>query len=364
MMNRDIYSPHKRRSSLSGPATIFLLVIIVLLCFGLVSFVNGKFSEIKNLEDKSDVYFAVKNGDNLGKIAQNLENQGLINKKLYFSLYMRFKNSGDTIKADLYKLSPSLSVKEIANVLLSEEGTEDNEITIIEGWNINQIGDKYASFMKDFGKSEKSTEELKNEFAQAASKASDYNDYEFLKNIPKGATLEGFLFPDTYELYQDATPQDLIVKMLDNFNNKLDDTELKKGIEDSKETLFDIITLASIVQKEVKTEEDMKGVAGVYYNRLTIGRNLESDVTVNYVTGKNDPTPSYADTDAESLYNTYQHEGLPPGPVSNPGLMAIRATIFPAEHDYYYFLTRLDTGEAIFSVHGYEHEANKEKYLK
>jgi len=151
--------------------------------------------------------------------------------------------------------------------------------------------------------------------------------------------------------------------MLANFDKKIDE-DLKKKIEDREENIFEIITLASIVQKEVQTEEDMKSVAGVYFNRLYIGRELESDVTVNYVTGKNDPTPSYEDTDTESLYNTYKYEGLPPGPVGNPGLMAIRATVNPTDHDFYYFLTRLDTGEAIFSTRGYEHEANKEKYLK
>lgn len=229
-------------------------------------------------------------------------------------------------------------------------------------WTINQIADKFASFKKDFAKSERSEEELRSGFVKEASTISNY-DYEFLKDLPENATLEGFLFPDTYELYQDATPQDLIKKMLTNFDSKISG-ELKEAINNREENLFEVVTLASIVQKEVKTEEDMKGVAGVYYNRLAIGRELESDVTVNYVTGKNDPTPSYKDTATNSRYNTYQYEGLPPGPVGNPGLMAIRATTYPAEHNYYYFLTRLDTGEALFSTRGYEHEAKKEKYLK
>ncbi|NQU99747.1 MAG: endolytic transglycosylase MltG [Parcubacteria group bacterium] len=361
-MNRDIYSTHKRRSSLSRPALMVLFGIAVIFVFLSIVYVNSQFSSISDAGDESDIYFVVKSGDNLGDIAKNLEEQGLISKKLYFNLYVRFKDSKDGIKADLYKLSPSLTIKEIAGVLLSGESTEDNEITIIEGWTINQVATKYAEFKRDFGRSGKSQEELENEFMQAVNKASDY-DYAFLKDAPENATLEGFLFPDTYELYQDAMPKDLIDKMLVNFDNKLDD-ELIKGIEERDENIFEIITLASIVQREVQTEEDMKGVAGVYFNRLYIGRNLESDVTVNYVTGKNDPTPSYADTDAESLYNTYQNEGLPPGPVANPGIMAIRATINPTDHDFYYFLTRLDTGEALFSTRGYEHEAKKEKYLK
>ena len=323
---------------------------------------NKKFNTARNIDDKSEVYFEVENGNSISSIARNLEKQGLISKKFYFKLYISLKNSEDGIRADLYKLSPSQSIKEIASTLLAGESTRDNEITIIEGWTIDQVATEFAEFKKDFGKSDQSKDELRNEFIQAAEKASDY-DYEFLKNIPKKATLEGYLFPDTYKLSQNSEPKDLIEKMLVNFDKKIDNN-LKESVKQRDEDLFEIITLASIVQKEVQTIEDMRSVAGVYYNRLYIGRNLESDVTVNYVTGKNDPTPSYNDTYTDSLYNTYQNEGLPPGPVANPGLMAIEATINPTEHDYYYFLTRLDTGEALFSTRGYEHEAKKEKYLK
>lgn len=361
-MSRDIYSPHRTRGSLSGLALIIIIVPLLVLAVGAIFYVSKQFAAVKDASDETVKYFAVRSGDNIKDIAENLEKEGLIADKTYFSIYVSFKDRGKSIKADLYELSPSQSLKEIARVLLAGESTRDNEITIIEGWTINQIASEFASFKKDFAKSDRSEEELKNGFLTAVSKPTDY-DYYFLKDLPENATLEGFLFPDTYELYQDATPSDLIEKMLTNFDNKVSG-ELKEEIENREENLFEIITLASIVQKEVKTEEDMKGVAGVYYNRLAIGRELESDVTVNYVTGKNDPTPSYKDTAANSLYNTYQHEGLPPGPVGNPGLMAIRATTYPAQHDYYYFLTRLDTGEALFSTRGYEHEAKKEKYLK
>ena len=361
-MNKDIYSSHKRRSSLSGPASLVLFAILAVFIFIGIVYINSNFKKAKDSNNQTDIYFVVRGDDDLRDISKNLEDQGLISKKLYFNLYVRLKDSRDSIKADLYKLSPALTIKEIAGVLLSGQSTKDNEITIIEGWTIDQVADEYAKFKKDFAKVDQPQEELKNDFRQVANKASDY-DYEFLKDAPGEATLEGFLFPDTYELYQDAKPRDLIEKMLTNFDNKLDD-ELIKGVKERDENIFEIVTLASIVQKEVRTEEDMKSVAGVYFNRLYIGRNLESDVTVNYVTGKNDPTPSYNDTDVSSPYNTYQNEGLPPGPVSNPGIMAIRSTIYPTEHNYYYFLTRLDTGEALFSTRGYEHEAKKEKYLK
>lgn len=361
-MSRDIYSPHRRRSSLSGLALIIIIVPLVILLIGAVFFVFSQFNSVKNKEDNSTKYFAVKSGDGIRDIAKKLEEQSLITNKDYFSLYVSFKGGSDSIEADLYKLSSSQSMKEIASVLLAGESTRDNEIVIIEGWTVDQIASEFATFKKDFAKSDRSEDELKNGFIAETSKVSDY-DYEFLKDLPKGVTLEGFLFPDTYELYQDAQPSDLIDKMLTNFNSKLDD-DLKKSIEKREEDLFEVITLASIVQKEVKTEEEMKGVAGVYYNRLYIGRELESDVTVNYVTKKNTPQPSFEDTKVNSPYNTYKYEGLPPGPVGNPGLTAIRATTYPAKHDYYYFLTRLDTGEAIFSTRGYEHEAKKEKYLK
>ncbi len=150
--------------------------------------------------------------------------------------------------------------------------------------------------------------------------------------------------------------------MLDNFSNKISE-EMRRDILAQGKTLYEVLIMASIVQQEVIDIEEMKKVAGVYYNRLDLEMNLQSDATITYITGKEDPRPSDADTLVDSPYNTYLYPGLPPGPINNPGLDAIKAAVYPAEHSYFYFLTTLDTGEAVFSVTAGEHQEAREKYF-
>jgi UPF0755 protein len=325
-----------------------------------VLFLIFDYSSPKDASDDSYKKFIVKQGETVKEISIRLEEEGLISSKTYFDIYAWREKIGKDIKAGSYELSASMTIKEIVEVI-SSKGLQDDKIVILEGWTIEEIASEYADFkLKYFN--DKTEVELEKEFKAEAENVDNYQ-YSFLNGLPEGASLEGFLFPDTYELYQTAEPKDLIDKMLSNFNNKVDD-DLRSEIKAQDKTLFDIINLAAIVQKEVLDDKEMRKVAGVYYNRLEIGKKLESDVTINYITGKNNPQPSFDDTRTESPYNTYLNEGLPPGPVGNPGLDAIKATVNPSSHDYFYFITRLDTGEAIFAKTAEEHIKNKNKFLK
>ncbi len=196
----------------------------------------------------------------------------------------------------------------------------------------------------------------------SASRVIPEGQYSFLSDIPKGASLEGFLFPDTYRVFPNASASDIIKAMLENFDHKLTQEMRDEIIVHQKRTVFDVITLASIVEKEVPNDDDRAIVAGIFYKRISEGMRLQSDATVNYVTGKGLTQPTLDDTGVESLYNTYQHNGLPPGPIGNPGLSAIRAVIYYKKTPYLYFLTTKD-GQAIFSKTYEEHLANKRKYL-
>ncbi len=169
------------------------------------------------------------------------------------------------------------------------------------------------------------------------------------------------MFPDTYRIFKNATAQDIIEKMLDNFDQKIS-SELRTEISKQNKSIFDIITLASIVEKELSADEDRAIAADIFYRRMEIGMPLQSDATVNYVTGKKETRPSVDDTHTDSLYNTYQNRGLPPGPISNPGLSAIKAVIYPKANNYYYFLTT-EEGDVIYSRTNDEHAENKAKYL-
>jgi UPF0755 protein len=186
-------------------------------------------------------------------------------------------------------------------------------------------------------------------------------NYEFLIDKPQSATLEGYLFPDTYRFYKSATPDQVVQKLLDTFGEKVI-LPLQDQITESKHTIFQIITLASIIEKEVKSDADRRIAAGIFWKRLELGMPLQSDATVNYITGKQALQPTNADLSTDSLYNTYKYPGLPPGPIDNPSFSAIRAVVNPEETSYLYFLTKPD-GTTVFSKTYEEHLANKKRYL-
>ena len=246
---------------------------------------------------------------------------------------------------------------------------QEINITIIEGWRITDL----AGALESKGIIKAST------FLKAAQDVSLAN-YDLLASRPAKASLEGYVFPDTYRMFkpQNLTDeifgQDLIKKALDNFEQKFTQ-EMIAQAKRKNFTLHQIITLASVIEKETGrnavTEEqksaldlERKNVASIFYNRLKAGMPLESDATVNYTTGKNNPTPTQAELDTISPYNTYLNKGLPPGPICNPSLSSIMTALYPAQTDYYFFLHIQPSGEPIFSKTFEEHVKNKFKYLK
>ncbi|MEK7158364.1 MAG: endolytic transglycosylase MltG, partial [Patescibacteria group bacterium] len=185
--------------------------------------------------------------------------------------------------------------------------------------------------------------------------------YAFLDDKPTEKNLEGYLFPDTYHVFKDPMPADVVKKMLDNLEQKLSQ-ELQEKIRIQGRTVFEVMTLASILEREVQSDVDMRNAADVFLKRIKIGMPLQSDATVNYITGKKTTRPTLEDLAADSLYNTYKYTGLPPGPISNPGMTAIRAAIEPTTNDYYYFITNT-AGEAVFARTLEEHQKNIQQYL-
>lgn len=247
----------------------------------------------------------------------------------------------------------------------NQQNLEEGKIVIIEGWNSNEIADYLANFHAKYAADKKTNyEEIKanfrQEFLQEVNNAGQY-DYGFLADKPKNASLEGYLYPDTYNIYRDATPSEIITKMLDNFGQKIN-KNIRNQAKAKNLTLFETLTLASIVQKEVKTPEEMKTVAGLYFNRLNNDKALESDSTITYFTGKKETRASKKDLKIDNPYNTYKYKGLPPGPIGNPCLNAITAVLNPIQHNYFYFITD-ENGKAIFSETGEEHVEKVEEHL-
>lgn len=226
------------------------------------------------------------------------------------------------------------------------------QLRVIEGWNRKQIQSSWEQAGIIF------TKPLKEETAGAWS-----SRFDFLKGVPAKDSLEGYLFPDTYRIYASSTSETAIEKLLANFADKVT-PEMIADIKRQGRTLPEVITLASLIEKEVRSSADMEIVSGIFWNRLERRQPLQSCATLAYILGENKPQYSEADTKIDSPYNTYQHYGLPPAPIANPGLRAILAALHPSTTPYNYFLTRPDTGETVFSKTYEEHLRNKAKYLK
>lgn len=303
-------------------------------------------------KEKSPVYFEIKSGQTLNQIATNLKDEGLIRNIFIFENYTKLRGWQGKIVAGTHLLDKNMSIKEIIrNIITNNNLDNEKTITIIEGWKADEIADYL----------DKNNVVSKSDFLREIETKKWQSEYDFLTGV-KAKTLEGFLFPDTYRVFSDATASDIVKKMLDNFDSKLTD-KMRSDIKSQGKSIFEVVNLASIIEREVPKNDDKKMIADVFLKRLTDGIALQSDATINYITGKGMSQPTYDDLKIDSPYNTYKYRGLPPGPISNPGIKSIEAVIYPTKNPYYYFLTTLDDGRVIYSKTYDEHLANKAKYL-
>ncbi|MBN1326165.1 endolytic transglycosylase MltG [Candidatus Falkowbacteria bacterium] len=343
---------------------IFLIILAVILT--LVIWVL-KITFISQSGTGENKIFIINEGEGVNQISRNLKQAGLIDNSFIFETYLWLIKSGSKIMAGEHVLSDKWSIKSLCRVLITGSYLENEDtIKIIEGWNLRDI----ANYLEKQGIC--TVDEF---YFWAGRPAVNYNiekkyerttqnwseSYHLLENRPENYSLEGFLFPDTYRIYKNSKPQEIIQKMLSNFERKVN-KEILADIKAQKKDLYDILILASIIEKEAKTYDDKRRVAGVYYNRMNIGMALQADPTVNYVTGNITDRPSYDEIKTDSLFNTYKYPGLPPTPICNPGLDSIRAAVYPERNGYYYFLNTPD-GQLIFSKTLEEHKRNRLKYF-
>lgn len=305
-----------------------------------------------NASQGQQTLVAIEPGKGLNEISQELKNQGLISSSWLFQFYVWREGINNRLKSGQYYLSPTLTIKEIAAALfVGPNSKQEKTLTFIEGWNNIQVAQYLES--QGFGSAP--------DFINLVQRKQDWWDqYSVLVSRPKDRDLEGYLFPDTYRVYSDATPSEIVEKMLDNLEAKLT-VDLRNEIGRQGKTIHQILTLASILEKEVSADSDRRMVADIFYKRLESKIPLQTDSTVNYVTGKSDSRASAEDLKVDSAYNTYKYKGLPPGPICNPGLAAIMAAIYPSKNSYWYFLTTPD-GKVIYSKNFEEHKAAKAKY--
>jgi len=278
--------------------------------------------------------FTVEEGEGLEKIAEKLDSQGVIRSKWGFIFHVLLQGQSKGLQAGQYQLSSAMSVNEIVTTIVGGKVIPQGiKVTIPEGFSNRQI-EKRLFNLGIIGKDDKLPQET-----------------------------EGYLFPDTYYFEKDSSIEKIVKKMQDNFLKRVGEEISRDLLADSSMKLPNAVIMASILEKEVKSDEDRAIVAGIFWKRIENNYPLESCATIAYILEVDKWRYSYEDTRIKSPYNTYINIGLPPTPINNPGISAIKAALYPKESEYNFFLTDPETGKTIFSKTLEEHNANKVKYL-
>jgi UPF0755 protein len=341
-----------------------LIALSVVVFFIIIAFLVFKSKAYNSKVSDSNVtqIFEIEKNEGAKLIGKKLEEENLVKNKYYFYYQIRKENLTSKLQVGKYELSPNMTVGEImAKITAGEVKEVYQKLIIPEGFTNAKIVERIKEIDLDMaGEFEKIVSCEYSEESELSCKKMAQK-YKFLENLSSGVDMEGYLFPDTYFIYSEDDALKLVNKFLENFESKIT-KEMLNEIAKQNKNLHQIMTLASIVEKEVRSEADMKKVAGLFWRRTEDEYLLQSCATLAYIIGEDKKQYSIKDTKIESIYNTYLHPGLPPGPVSNPGLKSIEASIFPEKNDYYFFLSDPKTGETIFSKTLDEHNLNKSKY--
>lgn len=340
------------------------LLIVFGVVSGIYSAIDEHFLSPVDPADQTEIAFSVENGNSLTRVSNNLEKQGLIKSRTFFKYYCDFAGLGQKIQAGDYLIKKSMNVFEIADLLTTGDGQPiTTDITIIPGTTVESI----AAALKEKGIFSDPAE-----FLNICKTGEGVTDYYFIADEMKTDRvserrylLEGYLSPNTYEIYTDAKPIDIVKKLLMQ-TDKVFSAEWQTRADELGMSMDQIITLASMIEKEAK-KPDFAKVSAVFHNRLKEGMRLESDPTIHYITGERRMALRSSDLAVRSPYNTYSVKGLPLGPICNPSPEAINAALYPDEsyvaEKYLYFCSKdPNTGELHFSRTLQEHERAAEIY--
>jgi UPF0755 protein len=317
-------------------------------------------------DGNGEASFEISPGENAEQIAANLVEQGFLMDRSLFRNYIRYHGLDSRLEAGLFHLNRQLTIPELA-AALTQSSAHEVELRFIEGWRLEQMAEYLAA-------TEPANIDSAEFLAIVERRATlDLGAYDFLATLPAGATLEGFMFPDTYRLRTDANAADLAKAMLGNFDERVTPA-LRQSFGIQGLSTFEAVTLASIVQREAVLSDEQPLMVGVFLNRLSQGALLQADPTVQYALGYQSDSGKWwkaplnlEDLEVTSPYNTYRVAGLPPGPIANPGLSALQAVAFPTMTDDFYFVldcTAEQPGTHVFSQTFEEHLAHVERCSK
>ena len=339
-----------------------LIAIVVLPILASAAFA-GNFAYVSYVQreaaDAESISFVVEKDQNAGMVAYNLTEKGIIDSAFLFRQYVKFSSTGGSIKPGTFDLRKGMNFASIVSAM-SQASRDEVQVTIPEGFTIKQIGERVRLALPNV-----TEEHWKNATGTSSVMTSDN---AFFLNQVKPATvgLEGYLFPDTYRFFADATAEDVVDKMVGAMSAKLSEILPKdeNGLSlPGAMTPHEVLTLASILEREVRSAAEMKDVADIFLKRMKIGMPLQADSTIAYYLGKTSAEMTLDDLKKDNPFNSYTNVGLPPGPISNPGMNAIDAVLHPTSNPYFYFLTK-DDGTVVYAETFDGHIANKFRYLR
>ena len=347
--------PQRRRKKKRGNPILGFLIYIVFVVVSSALLAGVGWLLANDLcalnKEMAEATIEVTKEDNVNSVATKLKEAGLIEYKWFFKLFAWVSSADEKIGEGTYTLTTDMDYRALIVGMMSKTGqnltAETVKVTIPEGYSVAQI-------IRLLAEKGVSTEEALTEAAQSHK----YTEYEFVDNENLGniSRLEGYLYPDTYEFYVGEKASNALGRLLKNFSLKMDE-EMLELIENSGHSMKEILTIASLIERETDGG-DRSTIASVIYNRINnpgyeTGGLLQIDAALVYATGHNELTEE--DKAVDSPYNLYTHKGLPPTPIANPGMAAIKAALQPATTDYYYYVLGKD-GKHIFSKTYSEHQ--------
>ena len=353
--------PSKGRPARKPPVALwsfFIAVGLVLLtAAGLLLYVWNGLRPVKAAD--APVQITIERGMKAQKVSEILEEKGLIRNADLFNIWMKLKGEGSRFQAGVYELKPGMTREEIVAKFNSGDivAPATYRFTIPEGFTILQMAERLAS----------AGHVNKDEFIRAAQNPDLWTGSDWTGQIPLDAplrfALEGYLFPDTYEMKAGSTAADIINRMLAELDRKLDqlpedwhEVMVERGL-----TLHEVLTIASLIEREVMVDKERPIVSSVIANRLAKNMPLQIDATIQYLLDKPKENLLEEDLKVDSPYNTYLHPGLPPGPIASPSFKSIEAALYPEKTDYLYYVTKKDgSNEHLFAATFKQHQRNIE----
>ena len=366
----------KKKSRLKG---FLVTVLVLLILLGAGGFFGLRYAEsaLQPVDPSSKQYMTVQipDGSNAQEIGSTLEKSGVIKNGLVFTLYVKYKNYNE-LKSGYYNLQKSMSVEDVIKELQKGGTPEPQEVTLAsltipEGYTLEQIAQTVGQLQGNFKEALTAEAFLakvqdENFIAQEVTKYPNLLESLPTKDSGVRYRLEGYLFPATYTIKENTTVESLIDEMLAAMDKNL--SSHYATIKEKNLTVNELLTIASLVEKEGAKTEDRKLIAGVFYNRLNLGMPLQSNIAILYAEGKLGQNISLSDdaaidTSIDSPYNVYTKVGLMPGPVDSPSLDAIESSINQTKSDYLYFVANVQDGKVYYSTTLEEHDRNVQEHI-